>query len=116
MVARKDIEQVAKLIGNSVKAERVILFGSYAQGKATEDSDVDFMIIADSELPRFKRSRKLYKLMNPHPFAMDLVVYTPEEVERGTKSEVSFVAAVLREGKMLYDGRNRDQQAVGSER
>ena len=103
MVARKDIEQVAKLIGNSVKAERVILFGSYAQGKATEDSDVDLMIIADSELPRFKRSRKLYKLMKPHPFAMDLVVYTPEEVYDWSLVEEAFITTAVREGRVLYE-------------
>ena len=62
----------------------------------------DLMVVAESNLPRFKRSRALYKLFRPYPFGMDLVVYTPEEIERGKKSPISFVSRVLREGKTVY--------------
>ena len=103
MVEECDIVQVATKIGTAANAERVILFGSYARGQASEHSDVDLLIIAESELPRFKRSRELYKLFQPYPFGMDLLVYTPEEVERGKKTAVSFVSRVLREGKTLYE-------------
>ena len=81
---------------------KIGLFGSYARGQASENSDVDLMVVAESELPRFKRSRELYKLFRPYPFGMDLVVYTPEEIERGKKSPLSFVSRVLREGKTIY--------------
>ncbi len=115
MVHIDKIEHVARNMAISINAERVILFGSYARGDATDQSDVDFMIIAKSVLPRFKRSRELYKLLRPHPFAMDIVVYTPQEIEKGKKTKVSFVSTVLKEGKTLYDRRNRSQQAMDSE-
>jgi predicted nucleotidyltransferase len=105
MINFHDIEQVATKLGTAANAERVILFGSYARGDAREHSDVDFMIVADSTLPRFKRSRELYKMLRPHPFGMDIVVYTPEEIERGKRTPVSFVSSVLQEGKTLYDRR-----------
>ena len=89
-------------LGTAVNASQVILFGSYARGEANKQSDVDFLIIAESELPRFKRSRDLYKLLRPYPFARDLVVYTPREIERGMQSPASFVSTVLREGKAVY--------------
>jgi uncharacterized protein len=115
MVHKDNIKHVARNMAISINAERVILFGSYARGDATEQSDVDLMIIAKSDLPRFKRSRELYKLLRPHPFAMDIVVYTPHEVEKGKKTKVSFVSTVLKEGKTLYVRRNRNQQAMDSE-
>lgn len=115
MVHKDNIKHVARNMAISINAERVILFGSYARGDATEQSDVDLMIIAKSNLPRFKRSRELYKLLRPHPFAMDIVVYTPHEVEKGKKTKVSFVSTVLKEGKTLYVRRNRNQQAMDSE-
>ena len=49
-------------------AYNVRVFGSVAQGTADESSDVDFLVIAESNLPRFKRSRELYKLFKPFSF------------------------------------------------
>ena len=102
MVKENDIRTVVARLASSINAESIILFGSHARGNATEDSDVDLMIIAESNLPRFKRSRELYKLFRPYPFGMDLIVYTPEEIEKGKDSSVSFVSNVLREGMVLY--------------
>ena len=102
MIQEKDIIQVAKRIGIAANAERVILFGSHARQQATLGSDVDLMVVAESDLPRFKRSRELYKLFRPYPFAMDLVVYTPQEIEQASQSPLSFVSRVLGEGKTVY--------------
>ena len=115
MIDEQEIKRVAKRLGSAVNASRVILFGSYARGEATQNSDVDLMIIAESDLPRFKRSRELYKLMRPYPFGMDLVVYTPQEIERGKKSPVSFVSTVLREGKTLYVRGDGDSETVAGQ-
>lgn len=113
MIDRQEIEGVATQIGIASDAESVVLFGSYARGDAQEDSDVDLLIIAESNLPRFKRSRELYKLLRPYPFPMDLIVYTPQEIEKGKKSPVSFVSRVLREGEVVYDRRNNHRSSVG---
>lgn len=105
MVEMSEIKRVAEKIATAANAEKVILFGSFARGDFHTGSDVDLFIIAPSDLPRFKRSRKLYKLFSPYPFSMDLLVYTPEEVEAGKKTPLSFVSTVLREGKVVYDHR-----------
>ena len=102
MINESKLKQIAARIGIAANAERVVLFGSHARGEANENSDVDLMIIAESNLPRFKRSRKLYTLLKPYPFAMDLLVYTPQEVEKGKRSDVTFISMVLKEGKTLY--------------
>ena len=101
-IEEQEIRRVAERIGRQADAEQVILFGSYARGEETEHSDVDLLVIAPSDLPRFKRSRALYQLLSPYPFAMDLVVYTPDEVKRGQESTLSFVSTVMREGKTVY--------------
>ncbi len=106
MVNLADIKNVAKRIGDAVNAEAVILFGSYARGDANENSDVDFLVIAKSDLPRFKRSRQLHKLFKPYPFGMDILVYTPVEIKKNSKSPLSFVSTVLQEGKTVYARRN----------
>jgi len=103
MIDKNEIKRVATQIGRHAGAERVVLFGSYAKDSAHEASDVDLLIVAESDLPRFKRSRDLYKLFRPYPFAMDLVVYTPAEVEKGKQSPLSFISTVLREGVVVYE-------------
>lgn len=106
MVDLADIRQVAERIAAVIQAERVVLFGSHARGDARADSDVDLLIVARTALPRHQRSRQLYRMFDPYPFPMDLIVYTPEEVELGLRSELSFVASALREGKVLYERRS----------
>ncbi len=106
MVSMADIKNVAKRIGEAAEAESVILFVSHARGDAGQSSDVDFLVIAKNDLPRFKRSRQLYKLFKPYPFGMDILVYTPMEIEKGSKTPLSFVSTVLREGKKVYERRD----------
>ncbi len=103
MIDRTDIEQVAREIGEAAKAERVVLFGSYANGRMTAASDVDLLVVAASELPRHKRSRELYRLVRRHRFAVDIIVYTPNEVLQGCQPPVSFISQALREGETVYE-------------
>ena len=112
MIERQEILRVATQLGVASNAESVILFGSHARGNAWEESDVDFLIIAESDLPRFKRSRDLYKHLSPYPFAMDLIVYTPKEIEKEKQTSISFVSRILQEGEVVYDRRNRPCTAV----
>ena len=115
MVGQHEIETVAARLAEAADAVQVILFGSHARGEAHDISDVDLMIVAESNLPRFKRSRVLYSLIRPYPFPMDLIVYTPEEVERGKHSPLSFVSTVLREGKTVYVRGSQARSAVGGQ-
>jgi hypothetical protein len=64
-----------------------------------------FLAISDSTLPHHKRSRQLYALFDYYPFPMDILVYTPREVESGVRAPSSFVARVMAEGKEVYIGR-----------
>ena len=102
MVAFSEIEEVARKIGEQINAQAVVLFGSHARGQAGMNSDVDLLVIAESDLPRHKRSRQLHLMFKPYPFAMDILVYTPGEVETEREFELSFISRVLREGRRLY--------------
>jgi predicted nucleotidyltransferase len=105
MIHESQIQQVAVQLGDAAQASQVILFGSYARGEATDRSDVDLMVVAETDLPRHKRAVGLYKQFRPYPFGMDIVVYTPQEVQEGKRSALTFVSTVLREGKTLYERR-----------
>jgi predicted nucleotidyltransferase len=74
MVDFADIRQVAERIAAVIGAERVVLFGSHARGDARENSDVDLLIVARTALPGHQRSRQPYRMFDPYPFPMDLIV------------------------------------------
>ena len=112
MVQDSQIRQVALQLAQAAQASQIILFGSYARGEATEHSDVDLMVVAQTDLPRHKRAVGLYRQFHPYPFGMDIVVYTPQEVEEAKKSALTFVSTVLREGKTLYERRDGSGQTV----
>ncbi len=102
MITQKQINAVVIQIVEKYQPQKVILFGSYANGAADKDSDVDLLIIKKTGLPRFKRAREIHKLFNPYPFAMDILVYSPEEVKKWQDHKNSFIHKVLEDGKVLY--------------
>jgi predicted nucleotidyltransferase len=105
---QKQIEKIVKRIVDNYKPERIILFGSYAYGFPTEDSDLDLLIVKDSSLPRYKRAREVRKyLWGISEIPKDIVVYTQEEIDDWKEVEEAFVTKVVKNGKILYEDKNR---------
>lgn len=82
------------------KPEKIILFGSYAYGKAGENSDVDIAIIKKTNDPFIKRCKQVQMLLRTTT-PVDAFVFTPEEFDR-TKQSNPFVQEIAREGKVIY--------------
>ena len=101
-VTSETLEEVVRRILSVGSPLRIILFGSRARGQARPDSDLDLLIIEESNLPRYKRAaRYLRALVGVFP-AKDVVVWTPEEIEAWSGVPNAFVTTALREGKILY--------------
>lgn len=98
------IQETADKIVKEYNPEKIILFGSYAWGTPAADSDVDLFIVKETENTR-DMARKINRFIFPREFAMDLIVYTPEQVERRKKMRDFFLEDILTKGKFLYDKR-----------
>ncbi|HUS92823.1 MAG TPA: nucleotidyltransferase domain-containing protein [Phycisphaerae bacterium] len=105
MVSMEDIQDVSRRIAEEFRPQRVILFGSYAQGIPTEDSDVDLLVIMSFEGRSVDKSVEMRLKLRP-PFPMDLLVRRPEEVRRRIEMGDLFLRDVLTEGKVLYESGN----------
>ena len=96
------LQEVVRRILSVGAPRTIVLFGSQARGDARPDSDLDLLIIEDSDLPRYKRSvLYLRALVGLFP-AKDVVVWTPAEVQAWSAVPHAFITTALREGKTLY--------------
>jgi len=106
MVAMRQIEEFGQRIGCEFGAERVILFGSYARGEVTEDSDVDLLVIGRFQGRSVDKSVEIRLKLRPN-FPLDLLVRTPEKVRQRIEMGDSFIKEILEEGKVLYEANDR---------
>jgi uncharacterized protein len=99
----KQIREIAEKIKFDYKAERVILFGSYARGEEKEGSDVDLFIIAPTKERFFQRGAQVRKMVRDLskgiPFSP--IVLNQEEVDQRLKVGDQFVRQILEQGKDL---------------
>ncbi|MFQ6035749.1 MAG: nucleotidyltransferase domain-containing protein [Sedimentisphaerales bacterium] len=102
MFTMNQIEEFGQRIGHEFGAERVILFGSYARGEVTEDSDVDLLVIAPFEGRAVDKSVEIRMKLRPG-FPVDLLVRTPQKVRQRIKMGDDFMREILVEGKVLYE-------------
>lgn len=103
MVTMYQIEELGRLIGREFHARRVVLFGSYAQGVATDDSDVDLLVVAETSLPPRKRYQAVRRLLVDYPAAFDIVVKTPDEYARWRSVVNTVVYFAEQSGRVLYE-------------
>ncbi|GAM08577.1 nucleotidyltransferase domain protein [Geobacter sp. OR-1] len=102
MLSSLDIEQMKDRIAQALKPEKIFLFGSYAEDRATEDSDVDLVVVVNSDLAPHQRNIALKRLFPRRSFSLDAFVYTPQEFARYKDIPGTIVYNAAHHGKLLY--------------
>ena len=105
MVAMNEIQEFGRRIGSEFGAQKVVLFGSYAKGTVTGDSDVDILVIVPFEGRSVDKSVEIRMKLRPG-FPLDLLVRTPEKVRQRIDMGDGFMQEILQEGKVLYEADN----------
>jgi predicted nucleotidyltransferase len=99
----KRLQKISNRIKREYSAEKVILYGSYARGEETEDSDVDILVIAQTDERMFERmatvSRIVRDLRNGLPISP--IVLTPEELRHKLDIKDAFIQTIMEEGRVL---------------
>ena len=102
MITMRQIEDVSRRIAAEFEPERILLFGSYAWGAPSPDSDVDLLVILPFEGKAVAKSVEMRLKIKP-PFPVDLLVRTPEKIHERLVLGDPFIRSILEEGKVLYE-------------
>ncbi len=95
------LQEIVRRIVEVAHPERIILFGSAARGEGGPESDIDLLIVK-SNVHRRRLAMDLYEALAHIDQPVDLIVVTPEDIEKYGKSPALFLEPALREGKLLY--------------
>jgi len=98
---KENIEYLVEQVKMNFAPQQIILFGSCARQEERETSDIDLIVVAESEKDFVERIADFYRILKPK-VALDLLVYTPEEFNR-LLNESAFVKNAVKEGVKLYE-------------
>ena len=101
--AGEKIAEMVRRIAERFAPERIILFGSYARGGVGPDSDVDLLVVMRPRGTRRRQAAEIHAALAGMGIPKDVVVVTPDEVEKFRDVVGTLVYPALREGKVLYE-------------
>lgn len=99
------LKEAVRRIIEKFNPEKIILFGSYAYGQPTADSDMDLMVIMNTEEKPHKRAVPLRKALKGIGVPKDIIVKTPEEFDRFKNIVGTVIYPAAHKGKVLYERR-----------
>lgn len=102
MISPETIQTAIQTVAAGANARRIVLFGSYARGDATDDSDLDLLVIEDEVADRAGEMVRLRRLLRPLRVPADILVYSEDEIARWGQQPGSALYWALREGKVVY--------------
>ena len=105
MIEERQIAELTERIVRGFQPEKVILFGSYASGRAHAGSDVDLLVVLPFEGKGFWKSLEILDSISPE-FSVDLLARRPDDTARRYAEGDPLIREVLDHGKVLYE-RNR---------
>lgn len=102
MVTMEEIQTFAQLVAEEFHPERIILFGSYAAGEQTPDSDVDILVVLPFEGKNFRMSIKILSRVCP-PFMVDLLARRPDDTQLRYRYGDPLIREAIDHGRVLYE-------------
>jgi uncharacterized protein len=97
------LRDMTQRIVDAFHPDKIVLFGSYAYGGPTLDSDVDLLVIMESEERPVVRSRRVREVASVDFLPMDVMVRTPAEIANRLELGDFFIKEILDHGRVLYE-------------
>jgi len=105
ILSEEILGEIVRRIVDVAHPEKIILFGSAARGEMGPDSDVDLLVVKSGEFDQSHLVGDIYVNLHGVGQAVDVILVTPEQVERYRNTHCLIIAPALREGKEVYHAR-----------
>jgi predicted nucleotidyltransferase len=101
-LGEETLHEIIRRIVQVAQPEKIIIFGSAVRGKMGPNSDVDLLVIKGGEYHQGHLTGEIYMSLHGVGQAVDVILVTPEQVERYRNTHCLVIAPALREGKEVY--------------
>ena len=95
------LERILSALEEHYQPEQVIVFGSLASGNVTETSDLDLLIVKETDKRFFERIKEVVKICD-YDIGVDFLIYTPQELKEAAKVNPFVRDEILAKGKVVY--------------
>jgi predicted nucleotidyltransferase len=102
------LDEMVRRIVQGFHPDRIILFGSYAKGESTDDSDLDLLIVMPVEGSRRQKTNEIDLALADRLVPLDLIVVTPDQFDQQKDVIGTIVREAIREGRVIYERAARD--------
>ena len=103
MITQEKIDEIVSRIVTANNPDKIILFGSYANGNPTSASDIDLLVIKETDEVNYLRSVEMYQSIKGVMVPVDILVYTNKEFEEGKNEKYNFLNSAVKNSKILYE-------------
>jgi predicted nucleotidyltransferase len=102
-VTTEILDEIVRRIVAALRPEKIILFGSYVYGQPSADSDLDLLVIMETNARPVDRYLAVSRLIRPRPFPLDILVRTPQEISQALAKGDFFIREIVTQGRVLYE-------------
>ncbi len=100
-VSRETLDEIIRRVVVTARPEKIILFGSAARGEMGPNSDVDLLVVK-AGVHRRRLAQEIYSSLLGVGQPVDVIVVTPEDIERYRDAACLVIAPALRDGRVVY--------------
>ena len=100
--SRRRIRQICARIAREFKPEKIILFGSYASGQPTPESDLDLLVVMQFAGDPLEQAVVILNRLNVL-LPIDLLVKTPEQIQQRLQMGDRFIRDIIEQGQVMYE-------------
>jgi len=96
-----EFSRMIDVIIERYKPKKITIFGSFVEGNINEWSDIDLVVIKDTDKSFYERLKEIVEIAEPN-IAVDIIVYTPQEEEE-LKDDLFYREEILKKGRIIYE-------------